>query len=78
MPAMQGAWHQRGDLVRAFNDRGSNTGGRDQRLAPGTVHSYESCSDYQPLGERVIPGFGRMHQHHAQPVSHSALHRHGA
>ncbi len=45
-----------GDLVRAFNDRGEVILAAQvtERLAPGTVHSYESCSDYQPLGE---PGY---------------------
>jgi anaerobic selenocysteine-containing dehydrogenase len=42
-----------GDLVRAFNDRGSvilyaQVG---ERLQPGTVHSYESCAEYNPLGK---------------------------
>jgi anaerobic selenocysteine-containing dehydrogenase len=41
-----------GDLIRAFNDRGSvilcaQVG---ERLQPGTVHSYESCAEYNPLG----------------------------
>ena len=41
------------DLVRAFNDRGSVilSAHLTERLAPGTVHSYESCADYLPLGE---------------------------
>ncbi len=42
-----------GDLVRAFNDRGSvivcaQVGERTQ---PGTVHTYESCAEYDPLGK---------------------------
>ncbi len=42
-----------GDLVRAFNDRGSvilcaQVG---ERVQPGTVHSYESCAEYAPLGK---------------------------
>ena len=43
-----------GDLVRAFNDRGSVilcarvTG----KIRPGTVHSFESCADYTPTGEQ--------------------------
>jgi len=42
-----------GDLIRAFNDRGSvilcaQVG---ERVPAGTVHSYESCADYLPLGE---------------------------
>jgi len=42
-----------GDLVRAFNDRGSVilAAHVTERLAPGTVHSYESCADYLPLGD---------------------------
>ena len=41
-----------GDLIRAFNDRGSVilVARLTERLAPGTVHSYESCGDYLPLG----------------------------
>ena len=44
---------QSGDLVRAFNDRGSvivcaQVG---QRMQPGTVHTYESCAEYDPLGK---------------------------
>ena len=40
-----------GDLIRAFNERGSVVLAAQltQRLAPGTVHSYESCADYLPL-----------------------------
>jgi trimethylamine-N-oxide reductase (cytochrome c) len=42
-----------GELVRAFNDRGSVilAAQLTERLAPGTVHCYESCADYLPLGE---------------------------
>ena len=42
-----------GDLVRAFNDRGSVILAAQvtERVPPGTVHSYESCADYTPLGE---------------------------
>jgi len=42
-----------GDLVRAFNDRGSVILAAQvtERVPPGTVHSYESCADYLPLGE---------------------------
>ncbi|NLY70218.1 MAG: molybdopterin-dependent oxidoreductase [Clostridiales bacterium] len=45
-----------GDLVRAYNDRGSvilcaQVG---ERVPPGTVHSYESCAVYDPLGK---PGY---------------------
>jgi anaerobic selenocysteine-containing dehydrogenase len=41
-----------GDLVRAFNDRGAVilVAQVTERLPPGTVHSYESCADYDPLG----------------------------
>jgi molybdopterin guanine dinucleotide-containing S/N-oxide reductase-like protein len=42
-----------GDLVRAFNDRGAVIlcAQLTERLAPGTVHAYESCADYLPMGE---------------------------
>ena len=42
-----------GDLIRAFNDRGSVllSAQVTNRVRPGVVHSYESCSDYLPLGE---------------------------
>jgi trimethylamine-N-oxide reductase (cytochrome c) len=45
-----------GDLIRAFNDRGEVILAAQvtERLAPGTVHCYESCADYIPLGE---PGY---------------------
>ncbi len=41
------------DLVRAFNDRGSVILAAQitERLPSGTVHSYESCADYLPIGE---------------------------
>jgi len=41
-----------GALVRAFNDRGSVILAAQvtERLPAGTVHSYESCADYLPLG----------------------------
>ncbi len=44
---------ENGDLVRAYNQRGSvilcaQVG---ERVAPGTVHSYESCAVYDPLGK---------------------------
>ncbi len=41
-----------GDLVRAFNDRAAVVLSAQitERVAPGTVHSYESCADYLPLG----------------------------
>ena len=40
------------DLIRLFNDRGSviccaQVG---ERVAPGILHSYESCGDYDPIG----------------------------
>jgi anaerobic selenocysteine-containing dehydrogenase len=43
------------DLVRAYNDRGSVILAAQvtERVPPGTVHSYESCADYDPIG---IPG----------------------
>lgn len=42
-----------GELVEVFNDRGSVLCGLDvtERLPEGTIHSYESCADYRPLGE---------------------------
>jgi anaerobic selenocysteine-containing dehydrogenase len=45
-----------GDLIRAFNDRAEVilVAQVTERVRPGTVHSYESCADYQPLGE---PGY---------------------
>ena len=45
-----------GDLIRAFNDRGSVILAAQvgERVPAGTVHSYESCSDYIALGE---PGY---------------------
>jgi len=41
-----------GDLVRAYNDRGSVILAAQvtERLPQGTVHSYESCADYDPVG----------------------------
>ena len=49
--AARGVAH--GDLVRAFNERGEVILAAyiTERLRPGTVHSYESCADYQPAGE---------------------------
>ncbi len=45
-----------GDLVRAYNQRGSVilSAQVGERVQPGTVHSYESCADYEPLGK---PGY---------------------
>jgi trimethylamine-N-oxide reductase (cytochrome c) len=42
-----------GDLVRAFNDRGSVILAAQvgERVQPGTVHTYESCAVYAPLGK---------------------------
>ena len=42
-----------GDLIRAFNDRGSVILAAQvtERVPPGTVHSYESCAVYDPIGE---------------------------
>jgi trimethylamine-N-oxide reductase (cytochrome c) len=42
-----------GDLIRAFNDRGSVILAAQvtNRVRPGVAHSYESCADYLPLGE---------------------------
>jgi trimethylamine-N-oxide reductase (cytochrome c) len=41
------------ELVRVFNDRGAVICAAQitQRLSPGTVHSYESCAIYDPVGE---------------------------
>jgi trimethylamine-N-oxide reductase (cytochrome c) len=41
------------DLVRAYNDRGSVILGAQvtERVPAGTVHSYESCAEYDPLGK---------------------------
>ena len=45
-----------GDLIKAFNDRGEVILAAQvtERVAPGTVHCYESVADYVPLGE---PGY---------------------
>jgi trimethylamine-N-oxide reductase (cytochrome c) len=42
-----------GDLIRAFNDRGSVILAAQvtERVPSGIVHSYESCGDYEPLGK---------------------------
>ena len=42
-----------GDRVKIFNDRGAVICAAQvtERLAPGTVHAYESAADYNPLGE---------------------------
>jgi trimethylamine-N-oxide reductase (cytochrome c) len=41
------------DLVQVFNDRGVVICAAQvtERVPPGTVHSYESAADYQPVGE---------------------------
>ena len=41
------------DLVKVFNDRGAVICAAQvtERLPSGTVHSYESCADYLPLGK---------------------------
>jgi trimethylamine-N-oxide reductase (cytochrome c) len=41
-----------GDVIEVYNDRGSVLCGLEitNRLPVGVVHSYESCSDYQPVG----------------------------
>jgi trimethylamine-N-oxide reductase (cytochrome c) len=40
-------------LVKVFNDRGVVICAAQvtERLPTGTVHSYESCADYDPLGK---------------------------
>ena len=64
-----------GDLIRAFNDRGSVILAAQvtERVPPGTVHSYESCGDYQALGEPGhSPDICRMREHpHAQALHHA-------
>jgi molybdopterin guanine dinucleotide-containing S/N-oxide reductase-like protein len=42
-----------GDVVKAFNDRGEVllSAQLTERVPPGTAHSYESCSVYDPIGE---------------------------
>jgi trimethylamine-N-oxide reductase (cytochrome c) len=44
---------QENDLVKVFNDRGAVICAAQvtERLPPGTVHSYESCADYDPMGK---------------------------
>jgi anaerobic selenocysteine-containing dehydrogenase len=44
---------QDGDIVKAYNDRGSVLLAAQvtERMPPGMVHSFESCSVYDPLGE---------------------------
>jgi trimethylamine-N-oxide reductase (cytochrome c) len=41
------------DLVKVFNDRGAVICAAQvtERVRPGTVHSYESCAVYDPVGE---------------------------
>ena len=41
------------EIVKAFNDRGSVllAAQLTERIPPGTVHSYESSSVYDPVGE---------------------------
>ncbi|MBW1996819.1 MAG: molybdopterin-dependent oxidoreductase [Deltaproteobacteria bacterium] len=41
------------DLVRVFNDRGEVICAAQvtERVPPGTVHSYESCADYDPISK---------------------------
>ena len=41
------------DLIRVFNDRGAVICAAQltDRVPPGTVHSYESCADYEPVGK---------------------------
>ena len=47
---------EEGDLIKAFNDRAEVilVAQVTERVPPGTVHSYESCADYLPVGE---PGY---------------------
>jgi trimethylamine-N-oxide reductase (cytochrome c) len=41
------------DLIRAYNDRGSVILAAQvtERVPAGTVHSYESCAEYDPIGK---------------------------
>jgi trimethylamine-N-oxide reductase (cytochrome c) len=41
------------ELVKVFNDRGAVICAAQvtERVPPGTVHSYESCAKYDPIGE---------------------------
>jgi len=41
------------DLVKVFNNRGAVICAAQitERIPPGTVHSYESCAVYDPVGE---------------------------
>jgi trimethylamine-N-oxide reductase (cytochrome c) len=41
------------DIVKAYNDRGAVLLAAQvtERVPPGVVHSYESCSVYDPIGE---------------------------
>lgn len=42
-----------GALIKLFNDRGAVicAAQLSERVRPGTVHSYESCATYDPIGE---------------------------
>jgi anaerobic selenocysteine-containing dehydrogenase len=44
---------QSDELVKVFNDRGAVICAAQvtERLAPGTVHSYEASANYEPIGE---------------------------
>ena len=44
---------KQGDIVEVYNDRGNVLCGLQvtERVPAGTVHSYEACADYIPLGE---------------------------
>jgi len=41
------------DIVKAYNDRGTVLLAAQvtERVPPGVVHCYESCSIYEPIGE---------------------------
>jgi trimethylamine-N-oxide reductase (cytochrome c) len=49
-----------GDLVRAYNDRGSVILAAQvgERVPPGVAHSYSPAPSTTPLGNRVIPRTG--------------------
>ena len=44
-----------GDIVKMYNDRGVVLliAHVTELTRPGTVHSYESCGDYEALGEQL-------------------------
>ena len=67
-----------GDLIRAFNDRGAVilSAQLTERVAPGTVHSYESLRRLPAAGRaRRVARHRRLRQHpHQQAVHHADVH----